>query len=276
MKPSSALRPDSLLRRAAFGLALAAASFKRQTVYRVNWLSGLLASSLALMVGFAVWSELIGDGELGGYDWSSMQAYLMICFVTSTLAWSGTEELIANRILDGDIAIDLTKPVDFQRTRAAEFFGSVAAAVPAGALGCAAVWLVFRPAPPESATAAALACLSLVMLVPLVFGVNYMGILVCFWTRRYMSFKWAQDTLVTFMSGMMMPLSLMPHWLETLAWCLPFVHYAAAPAAIYLGRVDHAEAIGLLLAEALWTVVLWGTGRLLWRHQIKQVTVHGG
>ena len=33
-----------------------------------------------------VWQNIIGAGSMGGYDWDAMRAYLVIGFVTSTIA----------------------------------------------------------------------------------------------------------------------------------------------------------------------------------------------
>nr|BFF26774.1 hypothetical protein GCM10025732_47390 [Glycomyces mayteni] len=109
---------------ASVDIALATISFKRKIAYKSTWIFSVLFGGWSLLAGLAVWSHLIGDGEMGGYDWQAMKAYLIIGFLTSTLAWAGSDWEMANRILDGLVAVDLTKPVDFQRARA----GSTSAA----------------------------------------------------------------------------------------------------------------------------------------------------
>jgi ABC-2 type transport system permease protein len=257
-------------------VALATIAFKRKIAYKGTWFFSILFGGFSLLAGLAVWNHLIGDGEMGGYDWDAMKAYLIIGFLTSTLAWAGSDWEMANRILDGLIAIDLTKPVDFQRARAGEFIGGMVASVPSAILGTAAAVLVFRPAPPDSALAAALTVASILFIFPLAFGINYLAVLTCFVTQRYLGVQWARDSMLAFFSGMMVPLALMPAWLQTVSWSLPFVHFTTTPASIYLGRVDLAAALGLLAAQAAWSVGLWVLARLLWSQLVKKVTVHGG
>lgn len=261
---------------ASLDLAFARITFKRKIAYKYTWIFSILFGGWSLLAGLAVWSHLIGDGELGGYDWAAMRAYLIIGFLTATLAWAGSDWDMANRILDGHVAIDLTKPVDFQRARAAEYIGGMAASLPAAFLGTAAAFLIFRPAPPASALAAALALVSVLLIFPLAFGIAYLGTLVCFVTQRFLGIQWAKDSLVAFFSGMMVPLALMPVWLQGIAWVLPFVHFTTTPALIYLGRVDAAGALGLLAAQAAWAVGLWFIARLIWNRLVKKVTIHGG
>ncbi|MCC3764311.1 ABC-2 family transporter protein [Glycomyces sp. TRM65418] len=261
---------------ASVDVALATISFKRKIAYKTTWVFSILFGGWSLLAGLAVWNHLIGDGELGGYDWPAMKAYLIIGFLTGTLAWAGSDWEMANRILDGLVAVDLTKPVDFQRARAAEYMGGMTASVPAAVLGTAAAVLIFQPAPPVSPLAGALTAFSLLFIFPLAFGISYLSILTCFVTQRYLGIQWAKDSMVAFFSGMMVPLALMPGWLQVLSWTMPFVHFTTTPASIYLGRVDTAGALGLIAAEAAWAVGLWAAGRLIWGGLVKKVTIHGG
>ncbi|MFG3341502.1 ABC transporter permease [Glycomyces sp. NPDC048151] len=261
---------------ASVDVAFARVALKRKLAYKSTWLFSVLFGGWALLAGLAVWSHLIGDGEVGGFDWPSMKAYLIIGFLTTTLAWAGAEWDMANRILDGLVAIDLTKPVDFQRARAAEYIGGMLASVPAAVLGTVIAVAVFKPAGPASPLAAVLTAVSVLFIFPLAFCISYLAVLCCFATQRFLGIQWAKDSMVAFFSGMMIPIALMPAWLQVTAWAMPFVHFTTTPASIYLGRVDTAGALGLIAAEAAWTVGLWVLARLIWRQLVKKVTIHGG
>ncbi|WP_026930578.1 ABC transporter permease [Glycomyces tenuis] len=256
--------------------ALAVVSLKRRLAYKANWVFAIVLGGGSMLANLALWHNLIGEGTLGGYDWDAMRAYLIISFFTATLAFSGSDWEIADRILDGLIAVDLTKPVDFQRARAAEFIGSMLSTVPTAVLGVVGAWLLFSPPGPVSPLAGLLTAVSVLFVFPLAFGITYLSVLVCFWTRRYLGIMWAREALLGFFSGMLVPLALMPAPLQALSWALPFPHFTTTPSHIYLGRVDTAGALGLLAAELAWTVVLWFGGRLVFKHAVKKVTVHGG
>lgn len=256
--------------------AFATIALKRRLAYRTQWVLALVLGGGGMLVSMALWNDLLSDGALSGYDWNAMRAYIIIGFVTATVVFGAADWHIADRILDGHIAIDLTKPVDFQRARAAEYVGSMISTVPTVVVGVTGAWLLFDPPGPASATAGLLTLLSFVLVFPLAFGITYLTVLVCFWTRRYLGVMWLREALLSFFSGMMIPLAFMPSWLQAVAWALPFPHFTATPAAIYLGHVDTAGALGLLAAEAAWAIGLWYLGRLVFRHAVKKVTVHGG
>lgn len=262
--------------RFAADRALAVISFKRRLAYKTTWVFSIIAGGWQLLVGIVVWQDIIGAGSVGGYDWEAMRAYLVIGFVTSTIAWGGSDWQMASRILDGHVAVDLTKPVDFQRARAAEFVGSMISTVPTAVVGTVAAWLLFSPPGPVSPLAGALTAVSILFIFPLAFEITYLSVLVCFWTRRYLGIMWAREAVLGFFSGIMIPLALMPLPLQILAWCLPFPHFTTTPSHIYLGRVDTLGALGLIAAEIAWVVLMWFGGRLIFAHAVKKVTVHGG
>ncbi|MEU6250611.1 ABC-2 family transporter protein [Glycomyces sp. NPDC047010] len=256
--------------------AFAVIAFKRRLAYKTQWLVGLVLGGGAMLVSMAMWRELLSGGALSGYDWDAMRAYIIIGFITATMVFGAADWHIADRILDGHVAIDLTKPVDFQRARAAEYVGSMCSTVPTVALGVLGAWLLFDPPGPVSATAGALTAVSLVLVFPLAFGITYLTVLVCFWTKRYLGVMWLREALLSFFSGMMIPLAFMPSWLQAVAWALPFPHFTTTPSAIYLGHVDTRGALGLLAAEAAWAFGMWFGARLIFNQAVKKVTVHGG
>jgi ABC-2 type transport system permease protein len=256
--------------------AFAVLSLKRRLAYKSQWLLGLALGGGAMLVSMAMWRNLIGTGSLSGYDWDSMRAYTVIGFLVATMVLGSADWYIADRILDGQIAIDLTKPVDFQRARAAEYLGSMLSTLPTAVLGVIGAWLLFDPPGPVTPLAGVLTAVSFVLVFPLAFGITYLSVLVCFWTKRYLGIMWLREAMFSFFSGLMIPLAFMPGWLQAIAWALPFPHFTTTPSAIYLGRVDTAGALGLIAAEAAWAVGLWYLGRLFFRQAVKKVTVHGG
>jgi ABC-2 type transport system permease protein len=268
--------PLSARHMLAADLALARITFKRRVAYRTSWLFTVVIGGGGMLASLALWEHLLGDGRLAGYDWNAMRAYLILGFVTMTVAIGGADWNIADRILDGQVAIDLTKPVDFQRARAAEYIGSILAAAPGTVVGVAAAALLVGFPAPATPVAGALTAVSLVLSLPLSFCVMFLGVLTCFWVRRYLGIMWAREAVTMFFSGMLVPLAFFPEPLRILAWCLPFAHFTTTPTGIYLGRYDTVASLGLLAAQAAWVVALWWSARFLWRRAVRQVTVHGG
>jgi ABC-2 type transport system permease protein len=264
-------RPGAL----SVDLALAVVALKRRLAYRLNWVFSVVLGGGELLVSLTLWGTILAEqGSVAGYDWDAMRTYYVIGFVTGTFIFSGSDT--AQRILDGSVAIDLLKPVDFQRARAAEFYGGLAGSLPTMAVGLTIALIFFTPLPPASFAAGLLTLVSIALIAPIAFSVVYLSTMLCFWTRSYQGVMWARQTVVAFFSGAMVPLAIMPEPMQVLAWCLPFVHFTTTPSQIYLGRVDALGALGLIAAQLAWVVALWFLGRWLWSRAVRAVTIHGG
>ncbi len=249
-------------------------SARRTLAYRLSALIGWLGGGAILISSMAVWSALIGDGAIAGYDWETMKAYLMVAWAAGSVGASQGDWRMADRIREGHVATDLTKPIDYQGARFAEHAGGLATEIPAVLVAAAAVVVVTggMPAPHN----AFLFLLSFAFVVPLKFCLTYITTMICFWTHNFMGISWAKDAVIWLFSGGLIPLSMLPAWLSVPASLLPFASLTATPAALYLGQATGGAAVKLLALQLFWTLALWFGARLLWRGALKALTVHGG
>src|ERR1700716_3824445 len=68
-----------------------------------------------------------------------------------------------------------------------------------------------------------------------------------------MKTKYAARDLVE--GGQAMPLSLLPDWVQTIAWLSPFRWILASPTELLIGRLTPAETLAGLGMQLLWTAV---------------------
>lgn len=256
---------------------LALMSARSVTNYRAAFVLSYLGTFVQVLALMAIWRVLLEGGRgLEGFTWPQMKAYLLVAFVTTSLVSLYADFGMASRIHDGLVAVDLTRPVDYQVARFAETVGRCAVEflLAASIVVLVAVLLgdVAGPAP----GAVGMFVLSLLIVVPLKFVVVYGSTLLCFWTQNYLGVLWARTALVGLFSGALVPLAFLPGWFQTVAAVLPFVGLTATPAALYLGRVTGGAAWLALAAQLGWTVALWWLARVAFRRAVRRVTVHGG
>jgi viologen exporter family transport system permease protein len=258
-------------------LALAKVAARAVTTYRMNFVLGQFALIFQLLAMLAIWRVLLASGHsVGGFDWPQMKAYLMVGFCSGVLVSMYADFRMAGRIRDGTVALDLTKPLDFQTARFAETLGGVWAEVVTAVIVCATVLLITGGIPVPGPQGAALFALSMLAVVPLKFLIVYAFCLACFYTQNYLGVYWARLAIVSLLSGALIPLSFYPGWLQGLAAVMPFASLASTPALIYLDRVDIGEALLLIGTQLAWVAVLWLATRVLFRGAVRQFTVHGG
>lgn len=258
-------------------LAVARISMRRLLAYKFSSALGWIGGGTYLVASFAVWRALLDQGSMGGYDWETMKAYLLIAWATTSLGSAVGDWRMADRILWGHVATDLTKPIDYQRARFAEQCGGLVVELIAIAVAVTAVVLFAGGAPlPASLSAGALFVASFVLIIPLKFVITYLISMLCFWTQNFMGLSWAKHAVVTLFSGAVVPLALLPQWLQSTAAVLPFTGVTATPAALYLGQATGSEALRLLMIQLAWVVGLWFAARFIWRGALRALTIHGG
>jgi ABC-2 type transport system permease protein len=83
-------------------------------------------------------------------------------------------------------------------------------------------------------------------------------------------------TLGEFCSGMIIPIPLMPGWVQQIVMILPFRLASDLPFRIWSGHIGHADAFVGIVTQLAWLLVLVGTGQLAMRKVLRRVVVQGG
>ncbi|MBV9330291.1 MAG: ABC transporter permease [Alphaproteobacteria bacterium] len=82
--------------------------------------------------------------------------------------------------------------------------------------------------------------------------------------------------LVTVLSGMVVPLALLPGWMQRFMFWQPFAGLVDIPYRIYFGNLAGADARYGLIAQALWIVVFVILGRALMARVMARIDMQGG
>ncbi|MDO7905913.1 ABC-2 family transporter protein [Paenibacillus sp. JX-17] len=259
-------------------IAISNRSLQNVLSYRVSYVITFASNLVSLITLFFLWNGIYGGRpELGAYSWEEMKAYLLVTFfANSMLSWY-SETAISTKILDGSVAVDLLKPINFQKARLAESAGSVL--LEGGISGVMiGAFIIFTAGIqlPDSLLQWFLFILSLIGSILVKFGVVYLAALLCFWSTGSLGIVWTRIAVTNLLSGALVPLSFFPGWLERIALLLPFQSIIYTPTMIFLGKAGAGELAGLVLMQFFWAAVLWFAGRLLWSWAVRQVTIHGG
>ena len=97
----------------------------------------------------------------------------------------------------------------------------------------------------------------------------------CFWTTRVGAVFQLYIALELLLSGRLVPLTLFPEWVQTVAWFLPFRWTLYFPIQTLVGDLSNAELLAGLAMQVFWTVVGIGIFSLVWRFAIRRYTAVG-
>lgn len=78
------------------------------------------------------------------------------------------------------------------------------------------------------------------------------------------------------LSGLIIPVPLMPEWMQRIVYWLPFHWTADFPFRVFTGNISKYDALSGLFIQLLWLAALLALGRLLMNRALKRLVVQGG
>ena len=258
---------------------LARGEFRRYSSYRLAVLAGVFTNSVFGFIRVSVLSAAIAaaGGSLAAYSVREASTYVWLgqAFLAPVLVGIWTE--IADRVKTGEIAMDLTRPVDFQFAWWIRDLGGAAFVFPTRGLppllvGALTVGLDL----PGDWTAIPLGLLSLVIGISISLALRFLVNLIAFWTVDIRGFAGLYVVLIGPLCGLFVPVHMFPDWLRTVINALPFPWMFQAPIDVMSGRVLNAAALKVILIQLAWLAALFVLGRIvLWR-ATQRLVVQGG
>jgi ABC-2 type transport system permease protein len=227
----------------------------------------------------AVWLAAYQDQEsIAGYSLGEMLAYTVGVMVLRTVVTSYPEYGIDYNIRDGTLSNLLTRPLNvwaywFIDTLGWKTFRNLLS-VPV-VIACL-VWLgpqIASVSVPLERWPALIVSLVLATLVCFLAKLC----LACssFWTNDIVGAATLYDLVAGALGGLLIPLALLPGWLQTVARLLPIQAIYSVPLTIMLGKNDGASPWPGVLLQFGWIVALWGLAIVLWRAGLRQYEAVG-
>ena len=100
--------------------------------------------------------------------------------------------------------------------------------------------------------------------------------MLCFWTTRGAAIFDLWMTTELLLSGRLVPMPLMPDWVESIARFLPFQWTFFFPIESLVGALGTGELLRGLAVQLLWILVGLALFRIAWRHAIRRYSAVGG
>jgi ABC-2 type transport system permease protein len=97
-----------------------------------------------------------------------------------------------------------------------------------------------------------------------------------FWTTRVSAIFELYFALELLLSGRLVPLALMPMWVQQTAAYLPFKWAFQFPIEVLVGQMPPGQLFAGLGIQLLWIVVSTALMQVVWRMGIRQFTAVGG
>ena len=247
--------------------------------YRLNYVLDFLCVMFPLLAVVFLWRTIFRDVQLvGGFTESMMITYyilvaLLTDFVSPVIWWDITED-----IREGTLSEYLLRPISY---RWYQFFvkigihlgySLVVLIVVAGFILLFAIDFYF----PVNLLHIPLFLVSVGMSVVLGEAICYLFSLSAFWLEEDTGVTYVLNYLVPILMGALIPLALLPEFIQEVVRFLPFQYLLYFPINIFLERVTISEIGYGLLMQLLWIGVIYLLGAWVWRRGCRRYTARGG
>lgn len=259
-------------------VTLAKLAMQAAVAYRMSFLINMLGGMFFIIAMFYLWEAIYqGKPVFFNFTWDQMKTYLFIAYLSNSLLSFYSEGKIGGRIRSGEVAIDLLKPLDFQKARFAETIGTSIIEGGLTVILMVGLAIVFEGIQlPTHALTWVHFIISMLGAVVIKFGVVYLFALCCFWTDSLYGISLARAAVTNLFSGALVPFAFLPGWLNTLCEMLPFKGIVYVPSMIFLEQMNGSALWQAIGGQLIWAIVLWVLGALLYNRAVRQVTIYGG
>ena len=264
-------------------LPFALNELKTQLSYKGAFYLFILISTFGSFISYFLWMAIYGSSDkpvLGGLTKEEMVVYIFMVYVTSSIVTISISDWVSDDVVKGTVAMNLIKPLDYRISLISRALGRMIYQFLAPSvfiwIGLEIYKVTVLSVPVTSARNIVLYLLSCVMSFCIFVLFDFCVGMIAFFTSYVFGLLMVKDALLKFLTGQLIPLSFFPEVVQRIFDFLPFSSMIYTPVMIYLGKYEDAELMFVLLRQAVWVVLLYLFGSLIWKKVTKRLVVLGG
>ncbi len=252
-------------------------NWAEQWQYRADLLLFLTGWLISPIIFMAVWTTVASaQGNVNGITAPEFAAYYLVLLLVTIATSDTTLNSLSYKIMGGGLSYQLVVPVHPVLTQMlvnnlASKALQMAALTPIWLI----LYLLFHPALAITPTNMLLALPAITMGFLLQFLANATITCLAFWTTRGGSIMSLYGTIFSFLSGQIVPLTLLPLFAQNAAAVLPFRLALYFPVQLILGTFTVEETLINLGLQLIWCLVLLVVFNLVWRAGLKRYSAVG-
>ncbi len=257
--------------------------FKTNLAYKGSFYLFIVCSLFGPFISYYLWMAIYGGsatGVLGGLSQAEMVVYIFMTYITSELTMIGISEPISDAVLEGSVAMNLLKPINY---RFSLISGAVGEMLYRFLAPVVFVWIgleIYKAAVLGLGVTPIVNILLYVLSLTMSFFIyvlfDFCFGMIAFVTTYMFGMDMAKNALLGFLSGQLIPISFFPEVLQTVFTFLPFSSMVYSPVMIYLGKYSGQELLFVLGRQFFWIIFLYVLGSYLWSRITKRLVVLGG
>jgi len=250
--------------------------------YKWGFAITLLIQPFSVLINVALFSSIYkfnGTSSIKGYSLDQMIWYFTVINFIWAFIWNFTDGRIANKILTGDLSIDLLKPISLFRFElgnaiALRIVGVLMEFVP----GVVLYSLIYYP---QFLTVFSLMKFILVVMFSftLFYLLNFLIGLLAFVIKNNSSLTTLKMLFISLAGGAFMPLEFFPAWVNRIIDFFPFKYMFYWPIQFFLnkaGAQELSDLLRVLSIQTAWILVMYISCKIFWNKAASKFCAVGG
>jgi ABC-2 type transport system permease protein len=257
--------------------ALLLAGFQQAAQYRVQSLLWMLFSIVRPVIFLAAWVAVAvaQGGDIAGYKVGDFAAYYVCMTFVSQLVMAWNSHEFEWEVNQGRLSAKLLRPLHplhysvvdnlIFKLNTLPVLGVILilVSISFGAIYRTQPWHVVAFVP------------SVILAGALLFMFNWVIASLAFWATRMRTANTLFQRATFVFAGQIAPIALLPGWLQTLSYALPFWYMMGAPTEILRGGVTQEQVLQILAGQSAWLVVTFVAFQWIWRRGVRAYSAVG-
>ena len=246
--------------------------------YRATfWIQFIGSAGGEIAVAYLLWQAIYvqNSGDLiGGFTFAEMVRYYVFSALLSRVIRGAENFQISHEIYDGSLTRFLIYPGSYFSYKLSERFSFLLITLLQAFAGVLGYTLIFHAETSSIFTVSGLTMSFFLAVYSAFFNFILTTIveLVAFWVDNVWSLSMILRFITGFLSGMMLPLSLYPSWVQQILNLTPFPSMIYIPVQLALGRAGAPQLFEALLIITAWLIPLGFGLNLVWKNGVRRYT----
>lgn len=253
-------------------------TFDEAVAYRTSFILYRVREFLQLIAGYFVWLFVIPQSATFlGYTQSVMLTYILIGALVNDVVFSSRTSAIATEINEGNLTNFLIRPLHYLKYHFARDFGDKVMNIVFSLFELSLFFVIIHPPFIFQADIIKLILfiLSVLMALILHFFISVLISFVGFWSNEGWGPRFIFYQLISFTSGSLFPLDMLPKPVFAIFQFLPSTYLTFFPVKIYLGGLTSPEIVKGFSIMFCWIIAMYFIVIFVWKKGLKAYTAQG-
>lgn len=254
-------------------------SFMGALVHRFHYFAMFLTNIAYIVMTYFLWKAIYSSNSSvhAVMEFHSTFAYLALSSSLYYIFQSWIEYDLSGAMINGNVAVDLTKPYDLQVYWIFRIIGFALCKIMTIGIPSVIVIMLMLKGEFLLGPQILIGIFSLAMSYMISVNIDYIAGVIAFYTQSVWGVSLVKETLILLLSGMSVPIAFFPSAIGKVVELLPFSSIFNTPMTVMLTKsISGGQIIRLLGIQLFWVLAIYYIAKILYRHCLAHTIINGG